>query len=99
MLRSVPAHTGESPQVARDLLQFHVAETILASGLTCSTLTIGPLRNTTAAAGFDRLREEVLQQVLSGLTPDTIEADEILQGFRRLHQAFGVSNRRNVAAP
>jgi len=83
----------------RDSLQFHVASDVLARGLTVACLTIGPLRNTNTSPEFEQFRSEVLQEIKQDLTPEMIDADRTLQGFRRLHEAFGLSNRMNIAAP
>jgi DNA/RNA-binding domain of Phe-tRNA-synthetase-like protein len=85
--------------MTRDTLQFHISPDVLARGLTVACLTIGPLRNTPTSPEFQRFREEVLREIQQDLTPEQIEMDPTLQGFRRLHEAFGVSNRRNIAAP
>jgi len=85
--------------MTRDTLRFHVAPDVLASGLTVACFTLGPLQNTPPTPQFERFRNEVLQEILQDLTREQIATDPILQGFRRLHEAFGVSNRRNIAAP
>src|SRR5690348_9969210 len=85
--------------MTRDTLQFHVDPDVLARGLTVACFTVGPLQNTDPSPSFERFREQTLQEIRHDLTLEKIAADPILQGFRRLHEAFGVSNRRNIAAP
>ncbi len=82
-----------------DTLQFQVDQAVLARGLTVACFTLGPLQNTTPSPSFERFWGEALQAVLQDLTSEQIATDPTLQGFRRLHEAFGVSNRRNIAAP
>src|SRR5438876_871063 len=85
--------------MTRDTLQFQVAQEVLARGLSVACLTMGPLRNTNTSPDFERLWEDVLQEIQHDLTPEKIETDRTLHGFRRLHDAFGISNRKNTAAP
>lgn len=82
-----------------DTLQFHVDQKVLARGLTGACLTMGPLQNTNPSPQFERFWHEVLQEIQKDLNTEKITTDPTLQGFRRLHEAFGVSNRRNIAAP
>ena len=82
-----------------DTLQFHVDQEVLARGLTGACLTMGPLQNTTPSPQFERFWNEILQEIQKDLNLEKIATDPTLQGFRRLHEAFGVSNRRNIAAP
>jgi DNA/RNA-binding domain of Phe-tRNA-synthetase-like protein len=60
---------------------------------------MGPLRNTDTSEEFEQFRREVIEEIQADFTPEKIETDRTLQGFRRLHEAFGVSNRKNIAAP
>jgi DNA/RNA-binding domain of Phe-tRNA-synthetase-like protein len=85
--------------MTHDTLQFHLASDVRARGLIVACFTMGPFQNTAPSPAFERFWNESLQEVLQDLTPEKIATDPTLQGFRRLHEAFGVSNRRNVAAP
>src|SRR5579862_614213 len=82
-----------------DTLKFHVDQEVLARGLTGACLTVGPLQNMNPSPQFERFWIESLQEIQKDLDAEKIATDPTLQGFRRLHEAFGVSNRRNIAAP
>lgn len=85
--------------MTRYTLQFHVDPDVLARGLTVAAFTLGPLQHPTPSLQFDRFWNEVLEEIRHDLTLEKIATDPTLQGFRRLHETFGISNRRNIAAP
>jgi DNA/RNA-binding domain of Phe-tRNA-synthetase-like protein len=57
------------------------------------------LKNAPHASEFGRLRDEELEKVLVGLTDEAIKSDEILRGFRLLHERVKCSNRKHTASP
>lgn len=80
-------------------ITFNIAETVLAAGLNGAYFTMGGLRNHESAPELDELREATLKEIMPSLSTEAIRLDPILQGFRRLHEQVGVSNRKNVASP
>jgi DNA/RNA-binding domain of Phe-tRNA-synthetase-like protein len=80
-------------------LQFDISDKVLSLGLTGVYLTIGSLKNTKSNPEFDELIERTEKEILASLSKDFIKQDPILRGFRKLHEAVGRSNRKNVAAP
>src|SRR5215216_3727282 len=80
-------------------ITFNIEEAVLATGLTGAYFTLGGLRNREFDPELDELKQSLLNEVISGLSTETIMEDLILLGFRRLHEAIGVSNRKNVASP
>jgi DNA/RNA-binding domain of Phe-tRNA-synthetase-like protein len=79
--------------------QFDIAPEVEALGLKGSYLLIQNLKNRAADSEFESLLEEAIQDLLAELTPAKIENDEVLKGFRLLHDAVGRSNSKNVASP
>ena len=82
-----------------DDFRFDVSDEVLALGLRGAYFTLGGLRNAEADPAFDELKDEVVARVLSDLSAEKIKGDPVLAGFRRLHEAVGRSNRKNVASP
>lgn len=80
-------------------LQFQMTDEVRALGLTGAYFTLEGLANAPAHPAFDTLRAAALAEVLEGLTAEAIPIDPVLTGFRDLHTAVGVSNRKNVASP
>lgn len=80
-------------------LTFNVAEEVLALGVRGAYFTLSGVRNREGDSAFDSLRDELLAEVLSDLTPEKVKNDSVLRGFRELHEAVGRGNRKNVASP
>lgn len=85
--------------MSADNVQFDVAPEVLALGLKIRTFVIRGLRNRAADSEFTRLQNDVLAEILPALSPESIAADPVLAGFRQLHEAAKVSNRKNISAP
>lgn len=79
-------------------LSFNVSQDVLDLGLTCSCFIISDLRNRETDAGFEVIKEQVIKEVRSELSPEKIKNAHVLCGFRELHKAIGFSNRKNIAA-
>lgn len=79
-------------------LSFDISHDVLELGLTGACFIISNVRNRASDAEFEKLKDHVVKEVLSGLSPEGIKNDPVLHGFRQLHEAIGVSNRKNVAA-
>lgn len=80
-------------------ITFNIAEEVLATGLNGSYFTLSGISNRASDPQLDEVRDAMLHEIIPGLSPEKIKDDPILQGFRRLHQEVGVSNRKNVASP
>jgi len=81
--------------------QFIIGEGIKALGLKGIYLKIEGLTNTESHPGFKPFLETELNKVLASIDQDSefIKNNAILQGFRKLHESTGASNRKNLAAP
>lgn len=77
---------------------FDVSPELLALGLRVECIVIRNLRNVVSDERFDRVWDREVDELLGRLTSESIKADPVLLGFRALHEAAGVGNRRNVAA-
>ncbi len=83
-----------------ETLDFDISEEVSALGLRGAYLAMGGLANKQSNLDFERLKQESLASILARLSAEAIAGDPILQGFRTLHEAAGVSNsRKNLAAP
>jgi DNA/RNA-binding domain of Phe-tRNA-synthetase-like protein len=80
-------------------LQFDISDEVLLLGLTGVYFTIGDLKNGKSNPELDELIERTEKEILTTLSKDHIKQDPILRGFRKLHEAIGRSNRKNLAAP
>ena len=80
-------------------LQFDVSEKVLALGLNGVYFTMGGLCNKDTDPNFDLIKSQVVNEILEGLSMQTIEENSVLAGFRSLHQRVNVSNRKNIASP
>jgi DNA/RNA-binding domain of Phe-tRNA-synthetase-like protein len=78
---------------------FSIDEAVTRLGVRGVYLAMGGLSNRESDPAFDALREQVLEDLRAGLSAGSLRDDPVLAGFRRLHTAVGVSNRKNVAAP
>ncbi len=80
-------------------LSFDVTDEVKALGVRGVYLAMGDLANRDTDPGFEQLRDAVLTRIKTELTPDGINQDPVLRGFRDLHAAVGFSNRQYVSAP
>jgi DNA/RNA-binding domain of Phe-tRNA-synthetase-like protein len=80
-------------------ITFNITESVLATGLKGAYFTLSGVNNHESDPRLNKVKQTILDEVRSDLSPEKIKNDPILQGFRRLHQEVGVSNRKNVASP
>lgn len=78
---------------------FDVSPGVLSLGLRGAYFTMGRIHNRETDQDFENLKTDVIAQLSHQFHDVPIEQNEILLGFRELHKAVGVSNRKNVAAP
>ena len=76
-----------------------VSPEVAALGIACVFVKADGLRNRPADDAFDRAAEEVTDALLRGLTPEAVNGDPILHGYRRLHERVGATGRKNSASP
>lgn len=76
-----------------------VASEVRALGVVARFFALYGLRNAATHAEFQLLTTQSEQRLLAEFTPERIKTDPILAGYRRLHEAVGCSNKRNIAAP
>ena len=75
-----------------------VADEVRTLGATAAFVRMRGVMNRESDAEFAALRDRVVAAVLGELSPATIEADPVLRGYRKLHEAIGRSNKKNVAS-
>lgn len=78
---------------------FTIAEEVRAFGVVGAVFTLRDLRNRATDPAFAALKAQTLDNLRRTLMRESLQADPVLAGFRRLHTALGISNKRNVAAP
>lgn len=79
--------------------KFFFAKAVLDLGVEGAYFTIAGLANTASHPEFEQVRREACGEILATLSAEGIREDPVLAGFRSLHQAIGVSNRKNQASP
>ncbi len=80
-------------------LRFDVTGDVLGLGLRGAYLVMSGLTNRPEDPELERMKAETTEELLAGLTAERIDANPVLQGFRRLHDTAQRSNRKNVASP
>lgn len=85
--------------IVEDQITFDVSDEVVALGLKGSYLTINNFKNKENDAEFDKIRSEVLSQIVPDLSTEKIEADPVLAGFRELHEKVQRTGKKNVASP
>jgi len=69
-------------------------------GITGIYLTIEGIQNKEHDAVFEKYRKQVVFQAYEYVRKiGDIKNDPLIRGFRQLHDAVGVSNRKNISAP
>jgi len=77
---------------------FNISDEALSLGLNGAYFTITELENRDSDPEFSRIKSDALSEIKAGLSPEGIQKDEILRGFRNLHDSVGVSDDQ-VASP
>jgi DNA/RNA-binding domain of Phe-tRNA-synthetase-like protein len=76
-----------------------VAPEVAAMGVTCAFVRATGLRNRASDDAFDREADDSVEALLRTLTPEVLDQDPVLVGYRRLHERVGVGGRKNLASP
>jgi DNA/RNA-binding domain of Phe-tRNA-synthetase-like protein len=79
-------------------VEFSIADDVRQLGVRGAYVVLSNLDNTGYPSSFAAWREQLRQRLIAELTPDVVELDPILRGFRDLHAAVGRSNRRFPAS-
>ncbi|PSO45828.1 MAG: hypothetical protein BRC25_00765 [Parcubacteria group bacterium SW_6_46_9] len=77
---------------------FNISDEALSLGLNGAYFTITELENRDSDPEFSRIKSDALSEIKAGLSPEGIQKDETLRGFRNLHESVGVSDYQ-VASP
>jgi DNA/RNA-binding domain of Phe-tRNA-synthetase-like protein len=80
-------------------LSFHIAPSVLHLGVRGVYFRMTGLKNRQSDNEFDRVWSASIEAILASLSPEFIEHDAELRGFRSLHEAIKRSNKSNVASP
>lgn len=75
-------------------LRFSIDDAVLAIGVRGAFAVVEGLDNDSEPGGLAAVRASVEARLAQELVPGFVETDPVLQGFRRLHDAVGRSNRR-----
>jgi DNA/RNA-binding domain of Phe-tRNA-synthetase-like protein len=62
-------------------------------GLRGVYLIISGLKNSETNPDFEKYQQEIVENLLATINPQSIQNDPILKGYRDIHTAFGFSNR------
>lgn len=79
--------------------RFTFAQEALDLGITGAYFILTGMENRPASDEFEPLKSRVVEEILAHLTPERIEEDPVLKGFRILHDRVQRSNKKNVASP
>ena len=80
-------------------IKFDLSSDLLSSGLCGIYFVLSGLTNRERDNDFEVYKDQRLQHLLEMLTPQTVQQDLILNGYRDLHTYYGFSNRNFPAAP
>ncbi len=80
-------------------LSFSITPDVQRLGLVGACFVIRGLENRKSDDKFDEYRRRLIDQLRSEYTRDTLKTNEILAGFKALHQKVGRSNRKFPASP
>lgn len=80
-------------------VKFDISDEVTALGLQGAYFSMGNIRNKLTDSEFEEIKEQAIKELLSDLSDDKIKENTILSGFRRLHDAVGRSNKKNVSSP
>ena len=80
-------------------IRFEVSDAVLALGVKCTAFALEGFQNRETDPAFDELRAQIVANTLADLTQESIAANSLLRGFRRLHDAVGRSSKKYVASP
>ena len=83
----------------RQPLTFDVDDRVKDLGVRGAYFVIRGMRNADSHPEFSELARNVLDNIKSRLSADSVEQDSVLRGFRELHDRVGASNRKHVASP
>ena len=79
--------------------KFIVDEGISKIGLKGIYFSIQGIVNKDSDSEFDPYKEKILRTAYEYASDHDIKTDSIIHGFRCLHEAVNVSNRKNISAP
>jgi DNA/RNA-binding domain of Phe-tRNA-synthetase-like protein len=80
-------------------LEFRVSDRVLDLGLQGAYFVIRNLTNRRLDATFDEMKKRVVARIRADWSKERIAKDEVLEGFRTLHESVGVGDDDTVASP
>ena len=75
-------------------MKFTLEPEVADLGIVCACVVIDGIENRSSSDDFDQYRQDLFEQLNTHYTPDRVETDPILDGFRTLHDRTGRSNRK-----
>lgn len=77
-------------------MNFTVTDEVLNLGVKVAIITIKDMTNTNENMEFNRYSVDTLSEIRKDLTISSIENDEILKGFWKLHERIGKTSKNDV---
>lgn len=79
-------------------MKFSISQEVKDVGVNGIYFTINGMKNDANAPYFDGFFEQICGVIWNETSKESIKTNPVLIGFRDLHSAVGVSNRKNVAS-
>lgn len=80
-------------------IMFDIAPAVSFLGVKGAYFAIGGIRNKKSDQDFEKIKSQTIESVLKTLSAESIASNPVLEGFRKLHEAVGRSNKKNVSSP
>jgi len=77
---------------------FTVSPDVRALGVQNICCLLRVFQNRESDPAFDAIRQDAIREIKQAWTMERINTDPILRGFRKLHEAVGRSNKKNIAS-
>jgi DNA/RNA-binding domain of Phe-tRNA-synthetase-like protein len=78
---------------------FVMGDDAIVLGITGAYFVMRGLVNREEDRGFEAVKEDRLSRILEQLTEESIEKDEVLNGFRELHRRVDKASKKNMSSP
>jgi DNA/RNA-binding domain of Phe-tRNA-synthetase-like protein len=85
--------------MSKQNLTFTVSNQVKTLGWNGICFVMTDLQNKASDPDFENIKNDAIQNISAGLTPEQIKSDAILRGFKQLHERIAHANRETVAAP
>lgn len=76
----------------------HVHDEIHALGIDVNFIVFKNIQNKRSDDSFNSFRQETLSEIISSLSKESIKTDTVLDGYRDLRTAVGISRSKNICS-